>query len=609
VRSHEILAVRVQRPAFLDLASLAFCLMGFLGLIAVVYQLKTGVLGVSRALYVFFLAMTCAPFYVALVKAPKLLYLVPPTVGILLMYPISAPFGLVYSADPIFNFAFTRNVLEQKFWSPGTGSGFSATYSFFPLGNVFVAYVILTTSVPGAAAFLWVQSCVRLLAGPAIVYSVGRRLFGIRAAVLSVFFYLGTPSILFNAPVQQGMGIIFVGLSLLSLVMLTQVPEGRAQRRTQILFAFVSAAIVMTHHLSSYVFAAWLGVLALLMLHPRFRPVGASTRMTALFFYFIGLLNLYIITFTYPIFLLHEETLQTVIAKFLNPEDFPTTVGGGGGGLGRTFSSLEIVWLAGSVLGLVLLSIIGVIRYRRARQQPFAVSNGVVAATMVVLTLPLIATTLNYIPLRITEFSTLFAAPFAATALIRASRTDRVSRSRLMPRILGEGRWVPKLLAVLMCAVFFMGGSLAPLINMRTYFETPDARTTESPVNLGSDMMRAADWARVHFGPARLWGDQLAVNAFAGFADMRVDFGSTRLFEGPTLPPVECEVRGGFQVLVGDYIATDRYMLTLRANFLHEPLLVGPLTPAELAKFDLDPQLGIVYQDETVTLYRGMACN
>src|SRR5205823_1412094 len=240
-------------------------------------------------------------------------------------------------------------------------------------------------------------------------------------------------SILFNAPVQQGMGIIFVGLSLLSLVMLTQVPEGRAQRRTQILFALVCAAIVMTHHLSSYVFAAWLGVLALLMLHPRFRPVGASTRMTALFFYFIGLLNLYIITFTYPIFLLHEETLQTVIAKFLNPEDFPTTVGGGGGGLGRTFSTVEIVWLAGSVLGLVLLSIIGVIRYRRARQQPFAVSNGVVAATMVVLTLPLIATTLNYIPLRITEFSTLFAAPFAATALIRASRTDPASRSRLMP--------------------------------------------------------------------------------------------------------------------------------------------------------------------------------
>jgi hypothetical protein len=610
VRTHQILAARLQRPAFLDLASLAFCLMGFIGLTSVCYQLKTGVPGVSRILYVFFLAMTCAPFYVALVKRPKLPFLIPPIIAILLMYPISTPFGVVYSADPIFNFAFTRNVLEQQFWAPGSGSGFSRTYSFFPLGNVFVAYVILTTSLPGAAAFPWIQAGVRLLAGPAIVYSVGRRLFGIRAAVLSVFFYLGTPSILFNAPVQQGMGILFVGLSLLSLVILTQVPKGRAQRSAQILFALVSGAIVMTHHLSSYVFAAWLGVLALLMVHPRFRPVGASTRMTTLFFYFIGVLNLYIIVFTYPIFLSHESTLETVIAKFLNPEDFPATAGGGTGGLGRTFSSLEIVWLAGSVLGMVLLSIIGVIRYRRARQQPFAVSNGLVTAVMVVITLPLIATALNYIPLRITEFSTLFAAPFAATTLIRWSRTDRFPLSRVVPRIPGGGRWVPRTVALVVCAVFFMGGALAPLINMRAYFEAPELRTTESPMNLGADMMRSAEWVRVNVGPARLWGDQLTVNAFAGFADMRVDFGSTSLFLNP-LSPVVCLGRPahGTDVVVGDYIATDRYMLILRANFLHEPLLVGPLTPADLAKFDADPQLGIVYQDGTVTLYRAVACD
>jgi len=79
------------------------------------------------------------------------------------------------------------------------------------------------------------------------------------------------------------------------------------------------------------------------------------------------------------------------------------------------------------------------------------------------------------------------------------------------------------------------------------------------------------------------------------------------LFEDP-IGPIDCHPPGR-DVVLGDYIATDRYMLTLRANFLHEPLLVGPLTKKQLAKFDEDPRLGIVYADGTVTLYRAMECD
>src|SRR2546428_10959020 len=98
----------------------------------------------------------------------------------------------------------------------------------------------------------------RLLAIPATVYSIGRRLFGPRTAAVGLLLYLGTPSILFNLPIQQGFGTIFFGLSLLSMFMLTQAVEFRAQIRAAGLLAVVSAELVVTHNLSSYEAAIWI---------------------------------------------------------------------------------------------------------------------------------------------------------------------------------------------------------------------------------------------------------------------------------------------------------------------------------------------------------------
>jgi len=63
--SVEVLQARVERRAFLDIVSLAVSLLGFIGLIFVVWQMKTGVFGTPRALYLLFIGMACAPFYVA----------------------------------------------------------------------------------------------------------------------------------------------------------------------------------------------------------------------------------------------------------------------------------------------------------------------------------------------------------------------------------------------------------------------------------------------------------------------------------------------------------------------------------------------------------------
>jgi len=600
VRSDESLATRVWRPATIDIAALVTCLLGFIGLIVIVWRLKTGVAGTSRTLLILTLAMVCAPFYVAFVRTPKPLFLLAPVAAIFLLYPIAAPHGVAYSTDPIFNFSFTEDLIDTGFWAPGTGNAFARTYSFYPIGNVFVGYVILNAPLPTDIGYLWIEPTLRLLAIPAIVYSIGRRLFGPRTAAVALLLYMGTPSILFNIPVQQGFGTIFFGLSILALLLLTQATETRAQHRAQILFAVLAAGMVMTHHLTSYVFAFWLVGLAAVMIRRRYRPDLPALRLGILFAYFVVVLLVYIDVFTRPIFFGHEQTLVTVITNLIAPEE--GAPGTGSRNLGRTFSTFEISWLVASLITMFLLALFTIRRYRATRHHPFAVANAWVAVFLIFITLPLIVTPLNYVPLRINEYTGFVITPFAAATLIRWSRSDFWKSSRLSLKAFREKKWLPPAAAIVISAALVMGGNLAPL-TFRMFFEPSNSQTTDSPLFLGVDALRSADWATDHFtGGGRMWGDQLAVDVFAGFGDMPVDFGSARIFESTTLNASAWSL-----LQVGDYVAVNRFMTILRPNYFHESPSAAPLTPAQVGKFAADPHFALVYQDSTFTIYRVMS--
>jgi hypothetical protein len=604
-----MLAKRVWRPATLDIAALVTCLLGFLGLIFIVYRLKTGAVGTPRAILLLTLAMICAPFYVAFVRTPKIPFLFAPVFAIFLLYPIATPHGVVYSTDPIFNFSFTEDLIDTGLWAPGSGLAFAHTYSFYPVGNVFVGYVILNAPLRPDIGYLWIEPVLRALSIPAIVYSIGRRLFGPRSAAVAVLLYLGTPSILFNEPVQQGFGTIFFGLSVLSLLLLSQAVAVRNQHRAQILFVLLGAAIVMTHHLTSYVFASWLTGLSFLLLRQRYRPEMPALRMGILFVYFIVILLVYIDLFTYPIFFGHEQTLTTTISNLVAPED--TIPGAPRPPLGRTFTPIEISWLASSLFIVFLLALFTVRRYRVTGHHPFMVANGIVALFLIFVTLPLIVTPLNYVPLRINEYTNFVIAPFAAATLIRWGRSDFWKSSRGLLRTLREKEWAPAAAAMAISAFLVMGGNLAP-ITFRMFFEPfPEFQATDSPLFLGVDSFRAANWAIDHFSTdpncvplntCRIWGDQLAVDVFSGFGDMPSDFGSSKLFANTTLD------QSAWRLLhIGDYVAVDSGMTRLRANFLHEGLWPTPLTEAQIGKFATDRHFALVYQDATFSVYRVMS--
>src|SRR2546429_7132735 len=108
------------------------------------------------------MAMMGAPYFVALVRTPKLPFLIPPIVILFVIYPLAAPHGIIYSTDPIFNYSFTADVVNSGFWAPGAGNGFARTYSFYPPGNGFMGYVILPSGLPAGAVYAWFQAHPRL---------------------------------------------------------------------------------------------------------------------------------------------------------------------------------------------------------------------------------------------------------------------------------------------------------------------------------------------------------------------------------------------------------------------------------------------------------------
>src|SRR5207237_9004274 len=208
----------------------------------------------------------------------------------------------------------------------------------------------------------------------------------------------------------------------------------------------------------------------------------------------------------------------------------------------------------GSVFALLVVALTSRYRRRKSREDPFAVANGLVATTVTLVTLPLVTTGFNFVTLRIGDYTNLFVAPFAAATLIRWAGASSGRWGRLMPRFTGKRDWLPRAACIAIGAAVLMGGNLAPA-STRSYFESPLARTTASPLNFGSDAIRASTWTDVHIGRERLWGDQLAIDGLAGFANMEVDFGSSRIFTSTALNATDWS-----RMSVGDYNPVRRTM-------------------------------------------------
>jgi hypothetical protein len=611
------------------LLALSLSLLGMVALAALVFGVRLhGVrdsLGglPTRDLYVIVLGLIAAPLFLALTHRISPIFVIVPIATLVLIYALFNPFGIPYSRDPVYNFQFANVLLQTGRWTPGAVVTQQAVaYSFYPGSAVYNAEFSVFTGLPLPQTFLVASPLLHLLVLPPAVYTIGAQMFGSRAGYGGVLFYLATPSILFNVPVQQEFALPFFTLTLLALCLLSANPPSPTALGLRVGVVLFSSYVVISHHLSSYFLAAWLAGLffvpymlggarerrvirlgqvrgrEVLLLTERTGPVEGPLRPGPMLGRYLLVFVLFSFVVSAPVLYHHIVVLNQALAGIVQgiPPSARTA------SVGQSFPLYQQVWIYATLGILLVVALLAARRFLRSRRHSFLVTNLIIAAIAILATLPFLPTTLGFLPLREMEFSAPFVAPALTWWLLARFRpwlrrwlAQHRSTSRPWLRRLGPTAGV-----LLLAGLVFTGGSLVP-VDVRDQFAPPSSVLVDSPLYLDPAGYGLGIWAHGHLnGSVHLWGDYLAYSVFGGFGEFKMRYYQYELFNGSNISTTAWHALG-----IGDYVVTDRYMTQLTPEFPGPPTgqPTGPLTTAQVQKFDLPPYFDRVYQDPTFTIY------
>ncbi len=596
-----------------SLLALGLSLVGFLDVAYQLYAFKflgdtTYIHGFpARVLFVFGMTLAVSPLVLAIFRRTQLLFVLPAVVLVFFLYPIFLPYGVPAGQDAIFNFQYAYGILEAGRWIPGANVSLQAiTYSYYPASGVFNAELSAFTGLPLEQTFVWGIPLLRLLILPPAIFALASRYLGSRVAMVAVLIFLGTPSILFNYPVQSEFTIPFFALMLL---MLGYVVVRGADWQTQALAAAVLFAgfVVISHNLTSYIMAAWVVGLAIFWVAFRtFRGVEIRKGLAIFAAYFVVLL-----AFTYevslPNLLANVASLQYVLGELSHP--FALSVSSAAS-VGSSFPEYQLAWSYLAYLLLLVLSLFALRRWLRSERRTFLSPNLIVSLIAGILVLPLLVTAFNFLPERILEYGEFFMAPAIAWWLVQhlmprpRSKSQGPGRPRARSTPAVRHRYVATAGVLILIVLIFTGGSLVPY-STRDQFALADAISTESPLNIDANSYQLGLWAQTHLTSSTyVWGDTLTMCVFGGFGRFNMQFDQYMLYAGTSISPLAWEF-----VTVGSYVVVDKYMTTTTPQFpgpsSDQP--TAPLTEAQLAKFNNPALFDLVYEDSTFTIYEVIA--
>jgi hypothetical protein len=601
----------VVRPQRLLLA-LGMSLVGFIGVAVLLYGTKYLGAGPtifdlpSRDLFVFSLLLAVAPLVLAIFQKTSLLFLVPSIALVFLLYPLFSPFGLPYDRDVIFNFQFANVLLETGHWVPGGGvSGTALAYAYYPGSGVYNAEFSAVTGAPLYTSIQWSTPLFRLLVLPPAIYALGQRLFGARVGMLGLLLYMGTPSILFNIPVQQEFAVPFFVVTFLLLAFWIG-PPSRSTFGLVAALVLCGGFIVVSHHLTSYATLVWLSGFLLLSVLLARRDLMRWPRAAP----FLGAYALVFVAFTYfvsgPQFLQNVASLKGALAGLSAVR--PGSLTPAAAGVGQSFPLYQQVWVYGAFLLLVVGALLGLRAYHRGHDWGFAGINVIVALLITLGTIPFLATEFSFLVLRVLEFSGIFLAPMTAWWLLERLGpwlSRRVARRRVaaalprLPRLSGR-RHTGAVVTVAIVALVFTGGSLAPY-SSRDQFAPASQILNDSPVLVDPYDYALGNWAHEHLNTSSLvWGDFFTFSVIGGFGRFNLTYDQYIVFNGSTVSSAAWS-----KLAVGEYIVIEPYMTTKTPSFYgpasDQPK--GPLSEAQVTKFNDPTYFDRVYNDAAFSIY------
>ena len=615
---------RTVELGMLALVALFASLIGILGVAYSIYTFKF--LGrhlifflPSRVFFVCSLGLAVVPFLLVVFsnRVPYLFLLIP-TALCFLLYPLLEPYGVLYGQDAIFNFQFASTFLMHTVWVAGANtSGEAVVYSYYPASGLFNAEGSVFLGIPLTSSFPWVLPIMRLLVLPPLIYAVGSRLLGPRAGVLGVFFYMAVPSITFNDIVQQEFAVPFFALALAAITFLLYVPVEDATP-VRILVLVFSSFVILSHHITSYVLGVWLAGLAVVPLLLWGRPAFTALRSAVVSLRYFVLFLLFVFFFTATVVLSQLTILEKNILLLLGN----ASLSGKAAAAGNTYPTYQLVWI---IAGLGIITIFTALTLRRSlrgKVRPYLATSLLMATILLLTGFALFPTGYSYDAIRLAEFALLFAAPAAAWYLLRGvgPAIDRRLRpfeaTPVGPRRSRRRAWVAPAVVILVALFVFTGGNLVSGVS-RDQFQPPHLLTVNSPMHLTAADFQDGVWARAHLNSsARVWGDLLVYDVYAGVGGLAMPYDTYDVFNGTCLQSSDRSGTGClgpatvtsvlFRLTVGDYVVTDVYDTKLTPAFYgagtDQP--TGPLLEAQLTKFNNPAYFSVVFVDSVFTVYQ-----
>lgn len=596
------------------LAAVLALFASFVGVVALAYSIYAfKYLGLttigflpSRVFFVLALGLAAVPFLLVMFyRRVPYVFVVVPIALVFLLYPLLSPFGQIYGQDALFNYQFAASFLNHALWVPGGNTtGQATTYAFYPAPGLFHAEGSVFTGVALTTSFSWMLPITRLLILPPIVYAIGSRMLGSRAGLLGVFIYMASPSITFNNIVNQEFAVLFFALGLGMITFLAYAPREDATPLRLLVLIF-SSFVIISHHLSSYILGVWLASLAVVPLllwgHPEFPK--ARSGVVALRYFILFLIFTFF--FTAPVLLGQLTVLEKNILLLLSN----TPLGAKSAAAGSSYPTYQLIWI---ILGLGMIVVLSLLTLRRAltgKHRPYLATSLVAGGVILLVSFVLFATPYSFVAIRTTEYALVFAAPAAAWYLVHryVPAVDRILRPQGSGRAHGRNRspmrWVAPVSAVVLAFLVFTGGSLVPG-ESRDQYAPASALNVNSPMHLTPAAFQDGVWAQTHLNHSyKVWGDMLVYDVYAGIGLMNMPFNTYEVFNGSSFTP-----NNTYRLDVGDYVITDKYDYSpslipdFNGKSAEQP--TGPLSPAQLDKFDNASHFSTVFADPLFTVYQ-----
>lgn len=204
-------------------------------------------------LFWIFVAMIAIPFTIfPLNKKIRIASLIITLIFINSGFVLFSPYGYPYGIDSQYAYQTAKTIQDVGYWQNGVGTGGAVAYSDYPGMYLFHTLTSFLTNLPLITSFMFMQSLLRFILMPLLIYLMFRKFFDFNISILCVFLYFSCFTII-NWPHHENFAIIFFFLFLYSYLLNIEKPTALIK-----IMVYSSALFVfMSHHFTSYLLLGW----------------------------------------------------------------------------------------------------------------------------------------------------------------------------------------------------------------------------------------------------------------------------------------------------------------------------------------------------------------